>query len=120
MTPSNSCLNRKRKIAIIKAEALVAVRAAAVQVPVKIEKPLAVLVVTIQAQEPMLRIIKIIRSPRISVVVVMPVIYRVAAESSRMLVAKARAVPSKMLIPEATRTLVVKAKVNKSQESSNV
>ena len=78
--------------------------------------------VTTQAQAPTLRIIKIIRSPRISagVVVVMPVIYRVAAAGSRMLVAEARAVPSKMLIPEATRTLVVKVMVNKSQESSNV
>ena len=111
-------MNRIRKIAIIKAEALVAVRAA-VRVPAKIEKPPAVLVVIIQAQALMLRIIKIIRSPRTSAGEATLVIYRAAA-SSRMLAAKARAVPSKMLIPEATRTLVVKAMVNKSQESSNV
>ena len=65
MIPSNSCLSRKRKIAIIKAEALVAVRVAAVQAPVKIEKPQVVSAVTIQAQAPTLRIIKIIRSQRI-------------------------------------------------------
>lgn len=82
-----------------------AVRAAAVRAPVKIEKPLAVSVVTTQARVSMLRIIKIIRSLRISEVAVMLVIYRVV-------VAKARVATS--------RILVAKVMVNKRQESFNV
>ena len=81
-----------------------AVRAAAVQAPVKIEKPLVVSVVTTQARVPMLRIIKIIRSLRISAVAAMLVIYRMAAT--------ARVATS--------RILVAKVMTNKRQESFNV